>query len=225
VRVPGRPRVIELVGPAGAGKTTLTLLLEAQGKAVRQSLWSLPAGPLLRGAVRQLPNVLAWYGDTGALLWDEFKLVARLDALHAALRSPPGDGERLFLLDEGPVYALSFLRVMGHERFRRGDREPWRQAALRRWAATLDAVVTLEAPDRVLASRIRGRDKPHLMKDRSDGDVAEFSAAYRAAIDRVLADLAAAGGPPVLTLDGGAGSPAEQGDRLLAALAGAVHAR
>jgi len=223
--VPRPPTVIELVGPAGVGKTTLALQLEAQGKAVLGSMWEVPTVLLARSAIRQLSEALALYRETGVVAWDEVKHFARLDALHASLVRPGRNGHRLVVLDEGPVYTLSWLQVIGHQRLRNGGAKRWWWDTLRRWARTLDAVVLLDAPDPVLASRIRERDKPHLMKDRSLREIAGFSAAYRAATDRVLAGLTACGGPPLLTLET-SDEPSERlSERLLAALEVTVPAR
>jgi hypothetical protein len=63
------------------------------------------------------------------------------------------------------------------------------------------------------------------MKDRSLREISEFSAAYRAATDRVLAGLAACGGPPLLTLETGDEPTARLSARLLAALGQTVPAR
>jgi thymidylate kinase len=217
--------VVELVGPAGVGKTTLAERLEATGKATCATIWLLPTALLARSTIRQLPMALALFRDTGTLLWDEVKHAARLDALHAFLRGPRWKGRHLVVLDEGPVYTLSYLQVMGHERFRHGGPERWWHETLRRWAGTVDAVVVLDAPNRVLASRIRRREKAHLMKDRSVGEVSSFSAAYRAAIRRVLAGLAERGGPPVITLEAGDEPIDGLSERLLEALERTNHAR
>lgn len=211
-----RPLVVEVVGPAGVGKTTLTVDLEARGRAVRGTMWFLPKPLLAQNTLRQVPRALAWYRDTGALLWQEVKHLARLDALHAFLHQYHWNGTRLVILDEGPVYVLSWLQVQGHEYFRSRP-DAWWRAALERWARSLDAVVVLDAPDSVLASRIRRREKPHLMKDRSAAEVSAFLEAYRVASEHVLRCLEAAGGPPVLRL-GVADDPKRLGDRFLAAL-------
>jgi hypothetical protein len=220
---PGRPAVIELVGPAGVGKTTLAEQLEASGQAMRGTMWSVPVGPLARNILRHVPAVLALSCATGAWLWEEVKHLARLDALHDSLHGSQWNGTRLVVLDEGPLYTLSFLQVMGRAYFRRSPPGRWWWRTLRRWARSLDAVVILDAPDAVLAARIRERAKPHLMKDRSPHEVSAFATAYREATERILVDLKAAGGPPILRLD--VDSDLERLDeRLLTALGHYVHA-
>ena len=167
--------------------------------------------------------MLALFCATGAWLWDEVKHLARLDALHDSLRASPWNGTRLVVLDEGPLYTLTYLLVIGHAYFRRSPPGWWWSRTLRRWARSLDAVVILDAPDAVLAARIRERAKWHLMKDRSPSEVSAFATAYRDATERVLVDLKAAGGPSVLRL--AADDRAEPLDeRLLVALGQVTHA-
>ncbi len=219
-----RPAVIELVGPAGVGKTTLSEQLEASGQALRGTMWFVPTGLLARSTLRHMPAVLTLFYDTGAWLWDEVKHLARLDALHDFLCATRWNGARLVVLDEGPVYTLSWLQVIGHTHFRRRPPGSWWGHTLRRWARRLDAVVVLDAPDAVLTARIRERAKPHLMKDRSPDEMSAFATAYRDATERVLADLTAAGGPPVLRLDIDDHADRLE-ERLLVALGQLSHAR
>jgi hypothetical protein len=197
----GRPAVVELVGPAGVGKTTLSLRLESSGQARRGTIWLVPKPVLVRGAIRQLPAALMLYRETRKFLWNEIKHLARLDALHTLLRTTHWNGTRMIALDEGPVYTLSWLQVIGHRRFCYGPPAPFLKQTLQRWVSLLDAVVVLDAPDELLTARIRGRTKRHLMKERSSLEISAFLEAYRRATERVLADLHAAGGPPIVRLD------------------------
>jgi thymidylate kinase len=69
----------------------------------------------------------------------------------------------------------------------------------REWRASspmggeLDVVVWLDAPDTVLAQRIRKRRKRHDVKNGTDGEVTEFLSRYRSAYRTILDHLRAAG--------------------------------
>lgn len=222
----GRPAVVELVGPAGVGKTTLARQLEASGQGARGTMWQVPTSRLARGTVRQLPVALTLYRETGKFLWNEIKHFARLDALYRYLSTQRWNGRRFIVLDEGPVFTLSYLQVMGDRRFQRSPAPACWYRTLQRWSGCLDAIVVLDAPDDVLTTRIRTRAQPHLLKDSSADEVSAFSNAYRRATERVLADWQAIGvaPPKVLRLNVG-----EDGDhlaeRLLDAFERATHAR
>jgi hypothetical protein len=53
----------------------------------------------------------------------------------------------------------------------------------------LDAIIWLDAPDGVLAQRIRERNKEHRMKDKSDAEIKEHLSLYRSSFEDVVDDL------------------------------------
>src|SRR5207247_10240969 len=92
------------------------------------------------------------------------------------------------------------------------------------WAALLDRVVLLDAPEPVLTSRIRGRHKPaDVFRQMTDGEIRDLVARYRVSFERVLDGLARAGGPPPVTLATTATTPVRLGDAVLELLAERSH--
>ena len=191
----GRAVIVELVGPAGAGKTTLAQGVSRTDATVRSglSLWGLPRPQLLSSAIALLPTIIsaALGGGRSRLRWGEMTQMIRLGALRRVVRQE-AQLHRILLLDEGPVFALSWLEVFFKHT---GDRVPaaWRRRAVADWALLLDVVVFLDASDLTLARRIRTRAKPHMVKDRSDAEISGFAAGFRRAFDRAIAELARAG--------------------------------
>lgn len=191
----GRAVIVELVGPAGAGKSTLAQGVSRTDRTVRAglSLWGLPRRQLLASALALLPTIVsaALRGGRSRLRWGEMTQMIRLGALRRVVRQEAGR-HRIILLDEGPVFALSWLEVFFK---RNGDRVPaaWRRRVVADWALLLDVVVFIDASDVTLAHRIRTRDKPHMVKDRSDAEISGFAAGFRRAFDRAVAELARAG--------------------------------
>src|SRR5256886_9821558 len=76
-----RPLIVELVGPAGVGKSALAQRLLARPDVVRASVWNLPAALLIESAVRSLPLLLRLCVVTRALPREELKQIVRLNAL------------------------------------------------------------------------------------------------------------------------------------------------
>lgn len=211
--------VVELVGPAGVGKSLLAGRLLARGGVVRASVWSLPRALVLESALRSLPVLVRTCYATRTLPRAELEQIVRLKALDLFVRRRAGDAW-LVVLDEGPVFALSWLRAFGHRRLQNGRLEAWWRRTLATWAALLDRVVLLDAPDSVLVSRIRGRTKPRdLLREMTDAEILDRIARYRSAFGRVIAALPAGGRPHVLSLGEVDGAAERLGDAVLAGLA------
>lgn len=211
--------LIELVGPAGAGKSLLADRLRVRGDVVRASVWNLPRVLIFESALRSLPVLARVCIATRAFPRAELEQIVRLNALRLFVRRRVG-GARLVVLDEGPVFALSWLRVFGHPRIQNGRLDPWWRRTLADWAGVLDRVVMLDAPEPVLVSRIRGRQKPHdIFRQMTDAQILDLIARYRTAFDGVLAALTAGGRPELLTLAAADGSTEQLGDAVVASLA------
>jgi shikimate kinase len=189
------PLIVELVGPAGAGKTALLHAISARDASVRsglriERLQFLPL--ILWHALALAPAAIDLFAENTRSWWPGMRQLVRLRTLHPALAREAGSGSRAIILDEGPLFSLTRLSVfqkadVGHGALAR----EWR-AELARWTKELDVVVWLDAPDHVLSERIRGRDKEHQVKDATEQEVTEFLGRYRSAyqgvLDRVRAD-------------------------------------
>ncbi|MFN2516047.1 MAG: hypothetical protein ABR556_07515 [Pyrinomonadaceae bacterium] len=181
--------VAEIIGPAGAGKTTLSRLLQ-QSEDVRGglSVWRLPSWLLAVSAFSSMPKLLALYSMHKCLGWGEVKLVIQLNALRLLLHLESAKGFSTLLLDEGMIFALSKLDecsrgragAHSHDEALRFLNPPTRM---------LDAVIWLDAPNEVLARRIRERAKPHRMKHESDAQIQEHLASCRKSFEKIVAEL------------------------------------
>jgi len=203
-------------------------LLTERAQVVTTSIWGLPRPLYAASAVRVLPAIAALVGAARSLPWEETEQLIRLDALDAFLRRLP-EPERsrgVVLLDEGPVFAFAWFRVLGHPCFRDGRRDAWWRAVLAHWAARLDVIVLLDGADPLLVDRLRSREKDHPLKSSSDRELYEFAAAYRREFEWVISGLTAQGGtgPKVISLESNGAPPEELAARVLAACQDTVHA-
>ena len=183
--------VAEIIGPAGAGKSSLSRLLQERSRDTRAglSVWRLPSALLAVNSFGSLPNLLGLCVGRRRIGWDEVKLVIQLNALRQLLQREVAKGYLRILLDEGMVFALARLRARAPQDVA-GARPDWgMQGLFDRLGPTLDAVIWLDAPDAILARRIRERAKPHRMKDRSDAEIYEHLARYRRCFEWVVSEL------------------------------------
>jgi hypothetical protein len=221
-----RPRLVELVGPAGAGKSTIAASLARDDGLFSGcvSLWGLPRRDLLTSAFDVAPAVASAAMALHPLRRSEIEQMVRVDALRTAVDRIVEHDDGVLLADEGPVFALAWFEVFFA---RNGDRgwSEWKRRVIREWARRLALVVYLDAPDDVLAARIRTRAKPHMVKDRSDGEIAAFATSFRQAFDRVLSLLGTTAGIPVVRWPIADRPPRDSAQHLRRAIERVLHGR
>jgi hypothetical protein len=181
-----RPRIIELIGPAGAGKSAVCACLAQMPGVLCTSIWFVPQTELAWASVCTIPSAARLVRRAGAPLWREFTHIARLRALLNFLDRDDLNAYRLVVLDEAAIYTLAWLRVIGHPVFRDRRTESFRHHIGALWAAQLDEVVRLDAPDAVLAQRLRTRTKQHVLSHASNTAITAFSMRYRSAFDAAI---------------------------------------
>ena len=214
------PVILELVGPAGAGKSAVADVLRGREHVLRVSIWGLQLRFVSWSAVTLLPTFLALCLGTHSVPWEEMKQMIRLGALRRFLARAATPRQRLIVLDEGPVFALSWLQVFGGERLAGSAAyQRWVRRTLAAWAGVLDVIVRLDAPDPVLAQRIRSREKPHMVKHLSDQEIAAFAARFRAAFAAVIAAVTSLNGTRQLTVSAEPAHPEDLAARVLQGLA------
>jgi broad-specificity NMP kinase len=130
----------------------------------------------------------------------------------------------MLVFDEGPVFALAWLRGFGHESLRRDSSAEWWNVTLGQWARRVDLVVVLDASDAQLAQRIKARSTWHEVKDAPVPEIAAWMARFRIALEWVLAGLTANGGPHVVRISTDQQCPEHVVDQIRSALNGAAYA-
>jgi hypothetical protein len=200
--------ILELAGPAGSGKSTLTRALGSQPGV---QVGALPDIRDLRYILffawqlfLLLPTFFTLYRHkTGRwLTTQEMALMAILNGWDMLLKRQAANGGQLLVLDQGPVYILSELLRFGPHYLQEAAAQPWWDKTCQRWSATLAGVVCIDTADATLIGRIRSREKSHGVKENSDAWAAGFLARYRAAQEKVLSSLAyGTNGPRISRFD------------------------
>ena len=189
--------VVELAGPAGAGKTTVARALVRSLPGARLGS---PPGRLatVRSVVTTAPVLLASRSLAAPGRWwseAELRSVGYLLAWQHELRDAVA-GEPL-LLDHGPVFRLAMLVAGQPQALRHPVFGPWWWRTATTWGRLLDMVVVLDAPTDDLIARIEARPREHRVRGADPREAERFVDAYRVAFDQVLRVVSHEGTPVV----------------------------
>lgn len=225
-----RPVLVEIVGVAGSGKSSLATLMCGAGgpAALADSLHTRKPSHLryvVGGALRAVPVLSAAVSRSPRASWDEVKYLLYASEWHRYLRRVETGDRAMMVLDQGPLFAVARLETSDKPFTRTAAFARWRSAVLATWARTLDAVVVVDAPDRLLIDRINGRAQRHEAKGAPAESALRFFTRYRQAFEGILAELRSLNGPEVISFDTSRRAPSEMVDELAARFARAGSAR
>lgn len=202
---PQRPSVVELVGLAGAGKTTLAKALgrRSEDVCVKEDLAfrSMEHLPIFIGNIPTLPSLYLRPSQNGRrFTWDEIKSIIYLKEWPRVLRNERRR-DATVILDHGAVFKLATLNAFGPEQLHNANMESWWVRTLDQWSRTLDLIIWLNAPYETLIERINSREQRHAAKGKSSKQASRFLDAYLASYEHVLGRLFAQDGPQFLQFD------------------------
>lgn len=189
-----KPRIVEIVGPAGAGKTTLYQML---GCCTDIQLGNFPnvrkptnVPFFIRYGLQTLSAfILKHPRNLKELSRCELAWLSILSGWHNVLQREIQKHNDLVILDQGPVFLLSEMSLFGPHFLRTKPMKRLWRTWYREWADVLDAVVWLDAPDECLRQRICSRGKDHMVKGKSTQAVSKFLRDYRRAYEHIFSSL------------------------------------
>jgi len=220
-----KTRVVEIVGPAGAGKTTLYRALDCDPERIR--LENFPdvrkasdAPFFIWNGLQLTPRLLRLYRpESRQLTRREFAWMTILHGWSALLRRHSSERSQVIVLDQGPIYLMAEMRLFGPDYLRQSAAEMLWQSLYDCWGPTLDMVLWLDAANDVLFDRIRSREEEHIVKTEPAVVVYEFLDRYRADYEILLSSMTAKkAGLRVLRFDTGREKPQEIVNKLLSEL-------
>jgi shikimate kinase len=203
-------RVVEVVGPAGAGKSSLCRVLSGYPERIRIEYH--PDVHKLRDLLllsvhqfRLIPRLMHLHRGHGRWLTHrEYTWLTMLTAWPGRLRRNRRTDDKIVILDQGPIYLLAEQKIFGPDWLRiLGSGSTW-QKMYHDWATTLDLLIWLDTDNDRLMQRINSRQKEHIVKDEPAEKVFEFLDMYRAAYNDVFRRFRAeADCPRIISFDTG----------------------
>jgi thymidylate kinase len=217
------PRIVEIVGPAGAGKTTLCQILNNYQELIQLTdfpdVHQVGNAPfyIRHGLGLVFPLARLYQRTSRQLSRREFAWLSVMRGWASILEKEAKKSSKVILLDQGPVYLIAEMQELGPKYLGSPKAEKFWQFLYYQWANTLDMVVYLDTDDKNLLERIRYRGQEHIMKSEQASTVFDFLAGYRRAYERILAILEAnTTNLQVLRFDTSKMTSQEIADRLLA---------
>lgn len=181
-----RPLLIEIVGLAGSGKTTLTRVLTQFNSNLQVGLQisKIKVYPhLVNPSLFLLPVFFLRFREDRWFDWKETKAIMFLNAWYRELKRPLPKNKDAIIFDHGPIFWLTRIREFGPELSKSRAFEKWWTNELSRWLGMLDIVIWLDAPDEILLRRIQTREQDHIVKAESVQNIYEFLTRFRSAFN------------------------------------------
>lgn len=183
---------IEIAGPAGSGKSTLTRALVAGNcKFVKieppqpNEIRDLPF--FLNNFFPALPEFISLPGEGNRKLSKrEFAWWMIVNGWSKNISTLPNGGLKSYIFDQGPLFLITSLYDFGPSSMHSSAFSKKWEPLFAKWADVLDMIVFLDAPNECLLNRINSREKEHVIKDAKQEVAYEFLDRWRDAYHDVM---------------------------------------
>lgn len=191
--VNGHPLIIEIVGVAGAGKSTLYKFLKERNPKITKvtppsKIWY--AKFLFNCYFRWYPIYLRKYRSDRWFTLKEIRIMGYLETWLPYLRKNAIENDWIITLDPGSIYWLTELKSFGPAIMEDKVLNTWWSMMKSRWVNALDIVIWLDAPTDLLFERVMAREEWHeskeLTKEEAMTSFAKFREGYLSLYNQIL---------------------------------------
>jgi thymidylate kinase len=190
---PSRGLVIELIGVAGVGKSTLYKALGSKNLPwlicdMVLPVWNISSAPFFFKNISSLAPLLILEEITGERLLKrrEIAFMALLNGWHKILRKKADQQGKVILIDQGAISMMTYLSVWGPKSLHNDHNQSWWESIYVKWAQTLDILVYLDTKDEIIIDRIRTRSQDHHLKDETVAVMCDWIMKYRILYTQIL---------------------------------------
>ena len=192
-----RGMVVELVGPAGVGKSTLYKALNSKGFPWLVCHWSPPVWEIsntpffVKNILKLIPTFIRMSGNGDRLLKRrEIAFMAILNGWQKKLRKETANSNKIIVLDQGPISIMAYLKVWGPKGLFSSNMTEWWEKIYGKWMQGLDMVIMLDTTDENIMWRINNRPQDHHLKGESANVMLDWLNKYRILYDQIVSRLA-----------------------------------
>lgn len=190
------PVILELVGPAGAGKTTIRNTLLSNYPQVQFQVHPYfrdrkNAPFFITNTLKMLP-LLARIALTRAgrhLTLQEIALMVIMHGWSPLLKRRAAQHHGFTLLDQGPVYLMAHLDPQGPPRLHTPAAVAWINHGYQVWANTVNTIIYVDTEDSILIERINTRGKGHGVRGKPEDEARKFLIRSRESLNYAICAL------------------------------------
>lgn len=181
--LPKRNKVIEIIGPAGAGKSSVARNIMEKSQNIQNGIsWRDDKVIFLKVIFRRFPKICN-------LIWNRFPtkyikiLIGCESVVDILLKNKKNNTMACgnFLLEAGPIYLLSTIKIDFIQ-----SANGWIEELESKAFEVVDNLVWLDASNEVLETRVNERSKFHFMKNESTENFDKFMESYRKSFSETI---------------------------------------
>lgn len=184
--------IIEIIGPAGAGKTTLRNAIIRKMPQIQNEplppVWNASYYPFFIKNIIQIAPliILSPKNNSRNLTRRELAWMAILNGWFQLLKKSQRKNSGIIILDQGPIFLMTILKGFGPEFINQTYLYSWWKKIFQQWSQTLDLVIWLDAADETLIERIDDRESDHIIKGKTGLEVNIFFKKFRSIFENIM---------------------------------------